>query len=126
MPMGDQAGSAAVEAVVVVPVFMVAVLVALQLAIWAHAEHVVEAAAARGDAVAQELGSTPGAGREAAVEMLEVSGKNLVGRTVVSETLAGDQAVVAVQGNAQSILPWLDLPVSATSIGPLQEFRTSG
>jgi Flp pilus assembly protein TadG len=126
MRMGDQAGSAAVEAVVVVPVFMVAVLVALQLAIWAHAEHVVEAAAARGDAVAQELGSTPGAGREAAVEMLEVSGKNLVGRTVVSETLAGDQAVVAVQGNAQSILPWLDLPVSATSIGPLQEFRTSG
>jgi Flp pilus assembly protein TadG len=126
MRLGDQAGSAAVEAVVVVPVFMVAVLVALQLAIWAHAEHVVEAAAARGDAVAQELGSTPGAGREAAVEMLEVSGKNLVGRTVVSETLAGDQAVVAVQGNAQSILPWLDLPVSATSIGPLQEFRTSG
>jgi hypothetical protein len=32
---------------------------------------------------------------------------------------------MTVTGRALSILPWMTLPVSATVVGPVQEFRAS-
>jgi hypothetical protein len=37
-----------------------------------------------------------------------------------------DEAAITVSARAESILPWLALSISATQVGPVQEFRTSG
>jgi hypothetical protein len=39
--------------------------------------------------------------------------------------LPGDAELVRVSGRATSVLPWLSLPVSASAIGQLQQFRST-
>ena len=121
------AGSSTAEATLVVPIFMVLVLAVLQFAMWAHGAHVVQAAAAKGDQAAQAYGADPESGTQASWAFLNQNANGLVGDLRVSEsTISGDQSVVTVTGRAESILPFLSLPVSAKSIGPVQEFRVSG
>jgi virulence-associated protein VagC len=43
----------------------------------------------------------------------------------VYATLPADQVQITVTGTSLTILPGLSLPVSATEIGPVQEFRGS-
>jgi hypothetical protein len=45
--------------------------------------------------------------------------------SVTGQLLSGDQVQVTVTGRAVSIVPGLSLPVSAVSVGPVQEFRGS-
>ena len=120
-----------VEAVVVVPVAMLLVLVAVQMALWAHAAAVVQAAAAQGDQAARAYGSSIGSDLSAGVSSARAFLHNersgvVVGPTVVASLLPADVAEIRVEGHAEPILPWLSLPVSATRVGPVQEFRQTG
>jgi TadE-like protein len=120
-----EAGAAAVEAVIVVPVAMTIVLFAVQACIWAHAAAEVENAAARGNEIADISAGATGPGVEAAQESLREGASSLVlTPTVQSEVLPGDRIEISVRGRAESILPWLVLPVEAERIGTIQEFRT--
>jgi Flp pilus assembly protein TadG len=116
----------AVEAVLVVPVLMLVLLVIVQFALWAHAAQVVQLAASEGDRVARTAGGGAGAGESRAQAVLSASGSGVNSASAVVSVLSGDQARIIVTGRAVAILPWLDLPVSATQVGPVQEFRTSG
>ena len=115
------------ETVVIVPVAMVVILVLVQVALWAHAAQVVQAAAAQGDQVARAYGSSPAAGESAARAFLDRLGSGVVaGAQVSAATTPAGLAEVSVSGRATSILPGFSLPVSARSIGPVQEYRSSG
>lgn len=115
------------ETVVIVPVAMVLILVLIQVALWAHAAQVVQAAAAQGDQVARAYGSTPAAGSSAAQSFLDRLGSGLVtGARVSSTTDAAGVAVVSIRARATSILPGFSLPVSARSVGEIQAYRPSG
>lgn len=115
------------ETVVIVPVAMFVILVLVQVALWAHAAQVVQAAAAQGDQVARAYGSTPAAGESAARSFLDRLGGGVVsGVQIAATTSAAGMAEVAVHGHATSILPGFSLPVSARSVGPVQEYRPSG
>jgi Flp pilus assembly protein TadG len=110
----------------VVPVLMLVLLVVVQFALWAHAAQVVQLAASEGDRVARTAGGSAGAGQSRAQAVLSASGSGVTSTGAIVSVMPGDQVRITVTGRAVAVLPWLDLPVSATEVGPIQEFRTSG
>jgi len=115
------------EFVVCLPVFFLLVIGGVQYALWSHASHLARAAAEQGSQVAAGYGSTLAAGTQAAQNFIATTGPNTLTQPVVATTtLSGDVAEVKVTGRTQALIPWLDLTVSATSVAPIQEYRTSG
>jgi hypothetical protein len=114
-----------VEAVIVVPVLMVLLMLAVQFALWMHASQVVQLAASEGDRSARSLGGGPAAGVVAARSVVDGPGSDVTGSTISVSVLAGDAELMRVSGFATSMVPGLSLPVSASTIGPIQEFRGS-
>lgn len=108
-----------------VPVVMVLLLVAVQLALWAHAAQVVQLAASEGDRAARSIGGGPAAGVSAAESVARGPNSGVTGTSVAVVVLPGDIEQLGVRGHATSILPGLSFPVSATVVGPIQEFRGS-
>lgn len=120
-------GSGTVEMVIVLPALMILLLLVVQYALWAHANALVQSAAAEGDQAARAVGGTPAAGVVAAQGFLRATGAKLVvGPTVTANVQAGGMARVDVSAQVETILPGIHIGVSATSIGPIQEFRSSG
>ena len=113
--------------VICLPVFFLLVIVGIQFALWSHAAHLARAAAEQGSQVASGYGSSAHAGTQAAYQFIATTGPGtLTGAQVSTTTLSGDTAQVIVTGRAQSLIPWFDLTVSATSDAPIQEYRPSG
>jgi Flp pilus assembly protein TadG len=121
----DDRASAAIEAVLVIPVLMLVLVVVVQCAMWAHAGQVVGLAASEGDRTARSVDGGPAAGAGVARSILQASGRDLASSNVVAEVVSGDLVRVTVTGRAVSIIPGLSLPVSSVVVGPLQEFRSS-
>ena len=117
-----------VEAVLVVPVMMLLLLVVVQFALWAHAAQVVQLAASEGDQAARTVGGGVAAGQARADAVLAASGSTVTSASaaVSLEPSERSEVKVTVTGRAEAVLPWLNLPVSATQVGPLQQFRPSG
>jgi TadE-like protein len=125
--MSADRGSATVETAVIVPVAMVVVMLVVQMCLWAHAGTLVQGAANVGDQAATSLGGSPATGVVEARQELIATGREVVtAPSVQVQQLSGGQVEVTVSGDAESIIPWLHLPVSATRIGVSQEFRESG
>jgi len=114
-----------VEAVLVVPVLMVLLLVIVQFCLWMHATQVAQLAASEGDRVARSYGGGPSAGTESARSVLRGPGSDVTGSSVSVAVLAGDSEVLRVTGRSVSVLPGFSFSVSASAIGPIQEFRSS-
>ncbi len=104
---------------------MLLLLVAVQVALWAHAAQVAQLAASEGDRVARSFGGGPAAGTVAARAVLGAPGSDVTGARIGVTLLPGDTEQLRVRGAAVSILPGLALGVSATVVGPVQEFRGS-
>ena len=115
------------EFVVLIPVFFLAVLIAVQFALWSHASHLARAAAEQGASNAAAFGSTPAAGTSAAYQFIATKGASSLTAPQVTTTAGrGDTVQVTITGRAQVVIPWLSLQVSATSVEKVQEFRVSG
>ena len=125
IPRLEERGSATVEAVLVIPVLMVLLLLAVQFALWAHASQVVHTAASEGDASARSYGGGSQLGEARARDVLRASQSNVLGPAVQVTVLPGDEVTVTVRARAVSILPGIQLPVSATVAGSIQEFRAN-
>jgi Flp pilus assembly protein TadG len=113
------------EAVIVIPVLMLLLLVLVQFALWAHAAQVAQLAASGGDRAARTMGGSVALGTAQAQSILGAPGSDVSKSSVVVTVLPGDLAEVRVSAHAESILPGLSLPVSATQVGPIQEFRAA-
>jgi Flp pilus assembly protein TadG len=113
--------------VVCIPAFFLAVLLAIQFALWAHASHLARAAAEQGASTAAAYGSTPAAGTAAAYHFIATTGPSSLTTPHVTTTPGtGNTVQVTISGRAQSLIPWLSLGVSSTSVEPVQQFRASG
>jgi hypothetical protein len=125
--MATSEGSAVVESVVIVPVAMIVVLLAVQMCLWAYAATLVQSAASTGEQTATALGGSPSVGQTAARTELGATARGLVlDQSVQSRVLPGDVVEMTVSGRTEAIIPWLNLPVSATRDGQSQVFRESG
>lgn len=118
-------GTSVVEAVLVVPVLMVLLLLAVQFALWTHASQVVQLAASEGDRTARSVGGGPAAGIATAQRVVTGPGSDVVAPTVSTAVLPGDAQLLRVSGSALSVLPGLSFAVSASAIGPIQQFRST-
>lgn len=116
-------GGSVVEAVLVIPAVMLVLLVVVQFALWAHASQVTQLAAAEGNRTARALGNSAASGSAQAQTVLESSRASITGTTVSIDILPGGIVRTRVTGYAVSIVPELSFPVSATVVGPQQEFR---
>ncbi len=114
-----------VEAIIVVPVLMFLLLVVVQLCLWMHAVQVTQLAASEGDRAARSFGGGPAAGVASAQGILHGSGSDVTGSQVVVSVLPGDSEWLQISGRATSVIPGLSFGVSASAIGPIQQFRSS-
>jgi len=124
-PRRTDEGSSVVEAVLVVPVLMLVLLVIVQFCLWMHATQVAQTAASEGDQVARSVGGGPAAGVASARSVLSGPGSDVTGSTVVVSVLPGDSEWIQVTGRAVSVVPGLSFAVSASAVGPIQQFRGS-
>lgn len=140
-----ETGSATVEMVIVIPVFMVVILVAVQLCLWVLADEAVQQVASRSATVAAGLGGTVASGQEAGlVDAASVAGPLLEDPhvTVTVSTGAeragagagrlesvlggrsGAQSVTATaSGRVEPIVAWWQLTVRAERRATVQRFR---
>lgn len=121
--LGGDGGSVVLEAVLVIPIVMVLLLAVVQFALWSHGVQVAQLAASEGDRTAQAFGSGSAAGLARAEAVLRGPGSDVSAPRVTVATMAGGLVQITVSGDALSILPGISLPVSATQIGAIQEFR---
>ena len=105
---------------------MVLILFIVQACLWAHADALVQSAAAAGQQAAADLGGSTDAGVQHAREFLSSTGSEVVQNVSVSAGAVGQGDVeVRVRGTVESILPWFQPTVQAVRTGPIQEFRSS-
>jgi Flp pilus assembly protein TadG len=119
----NQRGAASAELVVATPLLLLLVLAVVQFALWQHAVHVADAAAQEGARAARLEGGTVAAGQAKAEQMLGQLGRTTVLDPHVTVRRDAEHARVEVHGYASAVLPFLRLPVSASSDGPVERFR---
>jgi hypothetical protein len=98
------------------------VLAILQFGIWAHAQHVAQAAARDGAEAARAYGGTDRAARNRATTSLDRLGPTILRDPKVDIDRTNDEVTVTVSGNATSILGLFSFPVSERVRGPLERF----
>ena len=120
-------GGSVVEAAIAVPAAMLIVFLAVQAALWAHAESIVQASASEGVQAATAEGGSVAKGTARAHDLIARMGSQVVAQPSIEVRVSAGSAVqVHVAGWAESILPWIHLPVSAERTGTRQMFRASG
>lgn len=119
----QERGAATAELVLVTPLMLLLILMVVQFGLWFHASHVASAAAQEGARAARAEASTAAAGQDRAEEFLDSVGRELVLERSVRATRGDDVARVEVTGRAPQVVPLINLPISAESEGPVEEFR---
>lgn len=122
-PPNPERGAVSAELVVATPLLLLLVLAIIQFALWQHAVHVADAAAQEGARSARLEGGSTAAGQARAEELLGRLGRTTVVEPQVTVRRDSERARVDVRGHAPSVLPFLRLPVLASSEGPLERFR---
>lgn len=117
---GRQAGSVSVELVIATPLLLLLLLGIVQFALWAHATHIAQAAAAQGLAAGRVQGGGPAAGEQTARGVLAQIGTGVLQAPTVTAQESGARMQVAVSGYAEPVIPFLHLRVHATTLGPVE------
>ncbi len=120
----DERGSATAELVVIAPLLFFMVFGIVQFALFEHAAHIAETAAAQGVATARLQGSSAAAGRVESEQVLGQIGQAVLVHPQVTATRSPTTVTVVVTGHAEGVVPFLSLPVTATMSGPVERFTT--
>ena len=117
----DERGSA--ELVVATPLLLLLILVVIQFALFEHASQVAQTAAAEALASTRTDGATTSSGQTEAQVDPPRRGRAACFSTRRSRSPAPPRvATVTVTGTTEAVLPFLHLPVHATSSGPVERF----
>ncbi|WP_181400217.1 TadE/TadG family type IV pilus assembly protein [Actinokineospora spheciospongiae] len=115
-------GSVSAELVLATPLLLLMLLAIVQFALWSHATHIAQAAAAQGLAAARVQNGTAAAGTAGARSLLEqLAGGPLTGSAVTADRAVAS-ASVRITGTATSVVPFLALPVHAEAVGPVERY----
>jgi TadE-like protein len=107
------------------PILVATLMTIVQVALYAYASRLVEAAAREGTRTVRLVGH-PDAGRERAATFLSAHGAKAVLAPVVDAKTVAGVASVVVSGQAVSVVPGLHLAVTARSSGPVEAFVPAG
>ncbi|GHH62468.1 TadE/TadG family type IV pilus assembly protein [Lentzea cavernae] len=118
----DQRGSGTAELVIVMPVLLLLFVLIAQFALYMHAAHIAQTAAAQGLSAARVAGGSPGAGTAESQRVLAQLGGGPLRGTSVHVQRSADQASVQVRGEVVSVVPLVSLAVHAEAVGPVEKF----
>jgi Flp pilus assembly protein TadG len=110
--------------VVAFPVMLLIVLTIVQFAIWSQASHIAQAAASQGLDTTRAYGGTTGAGQDQAQQILDQLDNGPLTGATVDVQRDGQSATVTISGTAESVVPFLHLPIRAHATGPVEAFTT--
>lgn len=110
------------ELAIATPVLLLALLAIVQFALWSHATHVAQAAAAQGLSAARVQSGNAEAGESQARQLLRELGDGPLKKVVVDANRTADRATVGVDGVTISVIPFLQLPVHAEATGSVERF----
>jgi len=119
-PAYDERGSA--ELVVAAPLLLLLILMVVQFALFEHASQVAQTAAAQALALTRTAGADISSGQTEAQSLLDNVGGGVLVDPAVSVTRSATVATVTVTGSTEAVVPFLHLPVHATSSGPVERF----
>ena len=119
----DERGSVTAEQVLVMPALLSVILLLAQAAVWAHGIQVAQATAADALAVTRVQNGTPAAGQAEANHMLDQLGRGPLNGAHIAVTRDADHATVSITGTANSVVPFLKLPIHVSAVGPTEQFR---
>ena len=116
----DQRGLTSTELAVLMPVLIALVLVPFQVALWWHANQIVDAAAREAVDAAQVVTATADDGMRAAEWFLNAAGNITNPQVTVTRTV--DTVSVEVTGRAPRLVPGFDWQVAGHATGPIERF----
>lgn len=114
----DDAGST--ELVVATPVMLLLLALLVQVALWAHADHLTQTIADHGHAQTRVLEGTEEQGQARAQEVADQLRGELLQELTITVERTDAQARVQVQASVPTVLPGLDWPVSSQVTGPVE------
>lgn len=121
----DQRGSGTAELTIAAPLLFSLFLLIAQFALYMHAAHIAQAAAAQGLSVARVSGGSAGSGTAAGQQLLAELGSGPLRETSVSVQRGPDRASVQVEGKAVSVIPFVSLTVRAEAVGPVEKLSSA-
>jgi Flp pilus assembly protein TadG len=113
-----------VELVVATPLLLLLLLGIVQFAIWWHANHLAQAAAAQALAAARAQNATAASGQDQAATVLGQAGQGLLHQVRVTVTRTATRVHVRVDAVAEQVVPGWSLPVHAVADGPVDRWTT--
>ena len=120
----DERGSATAELVIATPLLLLLILGIVQFALWEHATHVAQTVAQQGLAAGRVQGGDDQAATSEATSVLTQVGSGVLVTPNVTATRGNVTTTVVVTGQAEGILPFLNLPVRSVATGPTERFTT--
>lgn len=118
---GDR-GSVSAELVIAIPLVLFMLLAIVQFALWSHATHIAQAAAAQGLAACRAQDGTTADGQASAQQLLDELGRGPLTGTNVSASRTANSASIQITGMTTMVIPLLHLPVHAEAAGPVERF----
>ena len=104
------------------PLLMLILLTIAQFALWSHATHIAQAAAAEGLATTRVHTGTTADGETRALATIAQFGDGPLREVAVHATRTTNQAHIEVTGVAAGVVPFLRLPVHAEATGAAERF----
>lgn len=120
----QERGAVTAEIVILTPVLLLLLLLIVQFAIWSHATHVAQAAAAQALDATRVTGGTATAGEQEARRVLDQLDTGPLATSSIRVTRTDQTASVSITGTAETIVPLLHLPVHAEATGAVERFST--
>lgn len=117
-------GSVTTELVVAMPLLATLLLLIVQFALAAHAQHIAQTAASRALAAARAEDSTAAAGSARASSTLELLGGRVLQHPAVDVRRGAAQVTVSVHGGVAAVVPGLDLQVTGHAAGPVERWSS--
>lgn len=123
---GPDGGFSTLEAVILIPVLVIATMLAVQFAMLYHGRNVASAAARDGLRVARGYQATGQRGAADCTRYLAaVAGKMLSGPTCTA-TRTATTVTVSVHATVMSVVPFGSYHLEETATGPVEAFQAGG
>jgi Flp pilus assembly protein TadG len=118
----DQRGAGTVELVIATPLLLLLILLIAQFALYMHATHIAQAAAAEALSAARVYGGSASAGNTEGQRVLTQLGSGPLQGTSVNVQRGPTQASVTVTGTVINVIPFATFTVHAEAVGPVEKF----
>lgn len=115
-----ESGSATVQMAIVMPLLMLMLTAIIQFAVYFHAEHIGQAAAAQAVSTAGTETGNADDGRAEAQRILEKLAAGFLLHPNIKATRNAGDATVRVSGTVMSVMPFVHMRVAAVAHGPVE------